>query len=129
MMAIIRVRFTSPGMHCWPGAPERRAYLRNVHRHLFVVTVETLVEHDEREIEFHDLLDAARIGFVIGDEWSCETMARDLANKLCKDFKRPMTVIVSEDGECEAEVSVMLAEIKTAPPTQDAPFRPPGEFG
>ena len=59
--ATIRVRFSEPGFHCWPQAPERRAYLRNPHRHLFYVTVACIVSHDEREIEFHDLLDEARM--------------------------------------------------------------------
>jgi hypothetical protein len=57
--AHIHVRFTEHGVHCWPQAPERRAYLRSLHRHLFFVEVSTAVEHDDREIEFHDLQEEA----------------------------------------------------------------------
>lgn len=113
--AVIRVRFTEAGMHYWPGAPDGRAYLRSRHRHLFVVTVETEVYHDEREVEFHDLLEEARQKFHIEDHWSCERMARELARKLVSRYTRPVAVTVSEDGECEAEVTVQPAEMKTAP--------------
>lgn len=107
MTAVIRVRFSESGMHCWPTAPERRAYLRNLHRHLFIVTVETPVVHDEREIEFHDLLEDAKDMFHISGDWSCEQAARMLAQKLVNGYSRPMTVTVSEDGECEAQVTVV----------------------
>ena len=32
----IRVRTTFEGFHCWPSAPNEVAFLRNVHRHLFL---------------------------------------------------------------------------------------------
>jgi hypothetical protein len=56
----ITVRFTAPGFHQWPAAPQRRAYLRERHRHLFHVAVTIPVLHADREVEFHDLQDAAR---------------------------------------------------------------------
>lgn len=108
--AAIFVRFTEEGFHCWPQAPEHRAYLRERHRHLFHVDVETRVLHDEREIEFHDLLSEARALFrgrlIYGDETgaSCETMARALAQELAALHDRMVTVTVSEDGECGARV-------------------------
>ena len=57
--AVIFVRFEQVGFHCWPDAPSHRAYLRASHRHLFGIEVTTRVDHDERDIEFHDLRDEA----------------------------------------------------------------------
>lgn len=110
MSADIWVRFTVPGFHSWPEAPDHRAYLRNSHRHLFQVAVRTQVDHDDREIEFHDLLDQARADFPGGDlgRQSCEDMARGLATKLAAHYRRPFEVSVSEDGEVGASVQVGL---------------------
>jgi hypothetical protein len=110
--ATIFVRFTSPGFHCWDGAPEHRAYLGQVHRHLFHVEVRMQVAHDDREVEFHDLQDYSH--FVFGTlgldgnygSRSCEMLARALGTELANKFQRLVTVIVSEDGECGAEVAV-----------------------
>ena len=107
--AIIRVKFVEVGIHCWPSAPKHRAYLRNPHRHRFFVTVETEVYHDDREIEFHDLLDDAKKLFHVKLGWSCEHMARHLAAALGVKYRRRIVVIVSEDGECESEVSLNSA--------------------
>ena len=105
MIPIIWVKFTVPGFHCWPDAPDHRAYLRNEHRHLFHVKVTTSVKHDDREIEFHDLLDAAKELFDTGDgTWSCERMASRLSAELAQQFGRSFRVDVSEDGECGAAV-------------------------
>lgn len=104
--ATIHVRFTQAGFHNWPGAPDRREYLRQNHRHLFHVEVRTNVSHDDREIEFHDLADQARAIFVglqdkgggLGGR-SCEMMARSLGLALSKAHARPFTVSVWEDNE------------------------------
>lgn len=106
--AVIIVRFNAQGFHFWPNATEARQYLSNKHRHLFHVEVKTQVDHDDREIEFHDLLDAARHEFGEGDfgHKSCEQLARELAETLAKMFARSFTVSVFEDGEVGAEVSV-----------------------
>ena len=105
--AKIIARFTAPGFHRWPGAHAGREYLAQRHRHLFHVEVKTLVAHDDREIEFHDLLDAAKEQFGEGEfgDLSCEHLARRLAEALAKIFERPFTVSVFEDGEVGAEVS------------------------
>jgi len=105
MTTIIWVKFTTPGFHRWPDAPRHRAYLWETHRHLFHVKVTTSVKHDDREIEFHDLLDASKMLFSTGDgTWSCERMASTLSTALSKDFGRSFRVDVSEDGECGAAV-------------------------
>lgn len=81
--ARIVVRFVAEGWHCWPAAPEHRSYLASRHRHLFHVEVRLPVVHEEREVEFHDLLDAAKVDFGSGEfgAASCETLARDLCKK------------------------------------------------
>lgn len=107
---LIHVRFDAPGFHRWPDAPPHRSYLAQRHRHLFKVEVTTSVNHDEREIEFHDLLDAARHEFTLivaagGNPKSCEAMARALHTNLSATYKRMFSVSVWEDGECGATVT------------------------
>ncbi|MEY9179702.1 hypothetical protein [Bradyrhizobium sp. USDA 313] len=111
--ATIFVRFTMAGFHRWAGAPIGRAYLADRHRHLFHVEVRMQVAHDDREVEFHDLLDEARTIFAedLGangnyGSHSCEMLGRELGDRLAKQYGRPVTVIVSEDGECGAQVEV-----------------------
>src|SRR4029077_10414476 len=100
----ITVRFAAPGFHCWPEAPDHRSYLRSPHRHLFHVEVSTPVEHRQRQIEFHDLMDEAKELFGPRDaSASCETMAVDLATALSQRHGgRSFTVSVFEDGEAGA---------------------------
>lgn len=112
--ATIFVKFTEIGFHSWPGAPKHREYLCHPHRHLFHVKVTTEVEHDDRQIEFHDLMDAARKWFTTYLQqmtWSCEQYARALATDLAGQYKQAFTVIVEEDGECGAIVDVAYPEI------------------
>lgn len=109
----IFVTFTVDGFHKWSDAPERRAYLRDRHRHLFHVRVETQVEHDDREIEFHDLLDDARAncpGGELGDS-SCEMIGQRLGMYLSEKYRRPFRVAVSEDGEVGASVLVSVQDV------------------
>jgi hypothetical protein len=112
--ATIFVRFTCPGFHNWTGAPEHRAYLADKHRHLFHVEVRMKVAHDDREVEFHDVRDEAHSMFVCLSEGgdatpdfqsrSCEMLARELGRQLAELYRRPVTVIVSEDGEFGAQI-------------------------
>ena len=112
--AEIVVRFCAEGWHRWPEAPASRAYLATYHRHLFHVEVRLPVLHDEREVEFHDLLDAVRSDFGSGDfgAASCEAMARTLAQKTARRYGRACTVAVFEDGEVGASVSESLSQAK-----------------
>lgn len=41
------------GLHHWPDAPAPESYLRQSHRHLFVVTIRLQVFHEDREIEIN----------------------------------------------------------------------------
>lgn len=111
--ATIFVRFTFAGFHRWAGAPAGRSYLADRHRHLFHVEVRMQVGHDDREVEFHDLIDRARAIFelelgVNGNfgGHSCEMLGRELGDRLAKLYHRAVTVIVCEDGECGAMVEV-----------------------
>ena len=106
----IFVRFAQPGFHYWPEPTKGRAYLGQRHRHLFHVEVRMEVCHDDREVEFHDLLDFARTQFPGGElaGQSCEMMARSLGNKIARQFGRAVEVSVSEDGEVGSVVLTPL---------------------
>ena len=115
MNPMIFVRFNVEGFHYWPSAPKGRFYLGQKHRHQFYVEVSCEVKHDDREIEFHDLLDVSKHYFPGGDmdEDSCEMMAHDLAKKLAYHYDRPFSVSVSEDNEVGAICSFdKLREVK-----------------
>jgi len=104
------VRFTSPGFHHWNGATGEREYLASPHRHLFFVEVSVEVSHDDREIEFHDLLDWCRSEFGSGDfgGQSCEMLARGLLEKIVRRFGKRRTIVsVFEDNEVGAVVSTV----------------------
>lgn len=105
----IWITFAIPGIHCYPDAPEDVAYLRSPHRHLFKFKVTLSVFHDDREVEFHQLLNWCRAqyqGDLTVDYKSCEMIARELAYKLTCYSATPryIEVEVSEDGECGAVV-------------------------
>lgn len=104
-------RLDLPGMHRWPFAPPHRAYLASPHRHLFRVTAEVAVGHDDRQVEFHDLHDMIRAWWGTAEgirdcgTASCERMARELAAYLdAQHGLRVTRVEVSEDGEAGAVV-------------------------
>lgn len=107
--ALIRV----PGLHHWPHAHAGRSYLAAPHRHLFHVKATVAVEHDERDVEFHDLADlmSERVelmgtphgwGAIDFGPKSCETLARELLSDLHEC--RVVSVEWSEDGEFSAIV-------------------------
>lgn len=99
------IRFTADGWHSWPAAVGEREYLASVHRHLFYVEVRLAVTHDEREVEFHDLLAYCRAVFRRGDfgAASCETLAQRLLTAIEHSYPgRAASVSVFEDNECGA---------------------------
>lgn len=122
--AFVRVRPAQPvaiwvkhqfaAFHQWPDAPEPRGYLARRHRHWFHVKVSMLVTHDDREVEFHDLLDhvvaaSETLGVPSVSGWrdlgamSCEMIARNIAARVAVVYPgRRVEVDVSEDGECGA---------------------------
>lgn len=104
----IDVSYEIEGFHKWEAAPPKRAYLRNLHRHLFKVRVEMSVRHDDREVEFHDLLDFCQCSsdtFLLSELNSCEHHCENLITKLEQQYlERLISVSISEDGECGATV-------------------------
>lgn len=93
--------------HRWPNAPRGREYLAMPHRHLFHVRCEVEVLHDDRDIEFHDLLDVV-IGACPEENigaTSCEQAANWIASHVRQRWPgRSIICEVSEDGECGARV-------------------------
>lgn len=98
-----------PGFHRWPEAPDRRAYLRDRHRHLFHVTAKVLVDGgNNRPVEFHDLQDRIRAWWgPTPREWgalSCELIAAQLFALLREHDYSVVSVAVSEDNESGAMI-------------------------
>ena len=108
----VKVKTDFVSIHCWKDAPEQVAFLRNLHRHIFYVTLKLEVEHDDREVEFFMLKEDLTL--IVSDcktKWpettSCEQMAHDICKALKRNPKysgRDMIVEVSEDNECSAIV-------------------------
>lgn len=119
MRTLVTARVALPGLHYWPTAPDRRAYLRDLHRHLFVARATVEVTHGDREVEFHDLGDdlAAALrgcpstmssgehGTSLHDfgAQSCEHLATSVARTLSALYT-VVEVSVSEDDEFTATV-------------------------
>lgn len=113
------VTFREAGLHKWSGAPENVIYLKYVHRHLFHWRVEVGVEHSDRQVEFHTLLEAAqqcakemeaKTGWAPNGKdpvnWSCEQRAEKLIKDLTELNYAVLAVECWEDGECGARVEV-----------------------
>jgi hypothetical protein len=105
----IWVTWRAPGFHRWLGAEGKRRYLADRHRHVFHFKVALDVRHNDREVEFHDLLDHCRAITRPEHDWdlsSCEDIAKLILIRVAERWpdRRPQ-VSVSEDGECGAVVS------------------------
>lgn len=107
----IWVTFQRAGFHRYPAAewdPKLRdvGYLSQRHRHLFRFRVGIEVWHNDRELEFHQVLNYCESLFSTGaleiDYKSVEMLADDLYLKLAERYGsgRKMEIEVSEDGEC-----------------------------
>ena len=98
------------GFHKWDKAPEVVGFLRYPHRHLFKFKTTLLVTHDDRELEFfmvqNEVMLFIQDNFDFKDLGSCEMQAEKIFNFLEKKYPgRPLTVMVSEDGENGAVVA------------------------
>ena len=109
----IWVTFQRAGLHYYPDAATNKnledvSYLGAQHRHLFKFKVQIEVFHDDRELEFHQVLNFCESLFqnqINIDFKSVEMLADDLRNELTKKYpNRNMIITVSEDGECGCEV-------------------------
>lgn len=106
------VKFDRIGFHHFPAAKtdkrfEDVSYLGAVHRHKFFFLVKIEVFHDDREIEFHQLLNrlTGHMDRVPDnyDHKSCEMLAKQVADLLNEWYPgRALIVEVSEDNECGA---------------------------
>ena len=101
------VTFDRVGWHRYPNAPDDVAYLKLEHRHKFKFKVGVSVTHDDREIEFHQLLNWLESLYderLVVNHKSCEMLASDLIDSLVEKYgiDRHYEVEVSEDGECGA---------------------------
>lgn len=105
----IWVTFQKKGFHKYPEASTSKelqdvSYLGYEHRHMFKFKVSIEVNHDNREIEFHQFLnwvESLYEGTLQLDYKSCEMIADDLAIEIGKMYQdRKLIIEVSEDGEC-----------------------------
>lgn len=110
-MKMIWVTFRKAGLHFYPMAGTKGLedvdYLRYSHRHLFHFKVAIEVFHDDRELEFHQVLNYLEKAVVTNglNHKSCEMIADDLFQSV-KYYSgigtraRKVVIDVSEDGEC-----------------------------
>jgi len=110
----IWVTFQRAGFHRYPAASEDPklsdvSYLGSRHRHLFKFRVEIEIFHNDRELEFHQVLNYCESLYKDNhleiDYKSVEMLADDLYLQLADKYpERTMTIEVSEDGECGCRI-------------------------
>lgn len=107
----ITVRTEFEGFHFYPNAGSidpRIKFLESEHRHMFKVTAEIEVFHDDRELEFFLVKWKLNEFIKAGNQnhKSCEMIAREILGHLKATWgeHRQMRVTVSEDGESDATV-------------------------
>jgi len=104
----ITVKADFIGYHCWPEAPDEVFFLRNIHRHKFIVEVEFPVSFD-RQLEFFIVQSKLKIALTIdfGQNASCEVVASSILHYFLEEGYKPTVVSVSEDGENKSTVYVV----------------------
>lgn len=106
-MIELRVASARDGFHCWRGAPDSRAYLRDKHFHQFVATVAIRVTDPNRELEFHNIreeLEEALVSISPNHdfgEMSCEMIGQ----KILRYMPQATSVVVCEDDRHGALVA------------------------
>jgi len=106
----IYVNFQRAGFHRYIAAETDPnladvSYLGNRHRHMFKFNVQIQIFHNDRELEFHQVLNYCESLFNTAtidiDYKSVEMLADDLYVQLASKYPgRDMKISVSEDGEC-----------------------------
>lgn len=106
----IWVTFQKVGFHKYPSASTDEnlqdvSYLGDRHRHLFKFNVQIEIFHNDRELEFHQVLNFCESLYqekhLEIDFKSVEMIADDLYNQLATRYpNRNMKINISEDGEC-----------------------------
>jgi hypothetical protein len=118
----IFVQFQKVGFHRYPAAgtdPQLCSageydvsYLAARHRHLFKFNVQIEIFHNDRELEFHQILTYCESLFentIEIDSKSVEMLADDLYLQLANRYPgRNMKISVSEDGECGCVIEYNL---------------------
>jgi hypothetical protein len=113
----IWVTFQKAGFHRYPAAGEDPrladvSYLTHKHRHLFKFRVEIEIFHNDRELEFHQVLNYCESLYqnqLDIDYKSVEMLADDLYMHLVAKYpERYMAIEVSEDGECGCRIEYNL---------------------
>lgn len=114
MKTFITVKNQFEGVHKYADAPEEVKFLRNDHRHIFVITSKIEVFHEDRELEFimvKHLINNFLKERIFDNVWhmdtlSCEQVALMIYNLLKEKygFERKISVEVSEDNENSAIV-------------------------
>ena len=103
MKSSIVVKTSFEGLHRYADAPQEVAFLKEPHRHVFMVEVEMQVFHDDRELEFIMVkrnLNKFLFSKPFGIRSSCEQMATEIIKFLLGAYgERQMIVGVFEDGE------------------------------
>jgi len=115
----IWVTFQKAGFHKYPAAEtddnlKDVSYLGNRHRHLFKFRVQIEIFHNDRELEFHQVLNYCESlldSSIDIDYKSVEMLADDVYVQLAAKYPgRNMKIEVSEDGECGCLIEYHLAK-------------------
>lgn len=112
MQRSIIVKTAYEALHCWKDAPDEVSFLRDMHRHRFLVTVELPVSHGDRELEYFMVQSRVKQfcelrfqGKQLFD--SCEKMAETIGQFCVRCFSVLSCIVdVSEDGENGSRVWV-----------------------
>lgn len=112
MLTYVWVTSHFAGFHRWKDAPEKVAFLRDWHRHVFHVKLSVCVSHANREVEFFILKE--KLDNVLQTEFnqqrfelSCESIALKIIELMQVDEDIDVASCeVSEDNENGATVVV-----------------------
>lgn len=96
------------GFHQWKDAPQKVAFLRDMHRHIFHVKAQVEVSHSDRDVEFfllkedlEFLISRFEYADYLGGRYiqSCEWAAEELIKGLTLSGYTVTSVEVNEDNE------------------------------
>lgn len=111
MRKFIVVNLQVEGVHAWSDCPiEQVSYLRNEHRHIFFITLEKVVQHNDRDIEIimfkKEVKDYLNSEYGVNERGIC-----NFGNMSCEDIAEILmirykceSVKVLEDNENGAKI-------------------------
>ena len=106
----ITVKNQFDDIHCYPNAPDEVYFLKNPHRHTFMIETTIQVFHADRELEFYmvkDYIDTLTTEIKsLQVSKSCENICTMILNKLKEKYgsNRIYRISCSEDGWNKATV-------------------------